>query len=410
MQRWMKRNPIFSHRLTILFAAVVLGLLAGTAPIGHSLGGSLKDLESLLGPKDAVMAADPAGKVLLEKNVEQPLVPASILKIFTSLAAIHRLGLEYRFATEFYLDRWNNLIIKGYGDPLLVSEAVEEIAEVIAGKTGRLNDILLDDSHFAQPLEIPGVSSSARPYDAPNGALCVNFNTVFFKKESHAFVSAEPQTPLLPIALDRVRSSGLSSGRIVLSHEKSLVTLYAGGLFEHFLRQAGVEVSGKVRLAAVGPGMQLIYRHLSPFTLQDVIAKMLHYSNNFTANQVLITAGVEIFGSPGTLEKGVAAARAYARTALDLKHLRISEGSGISRHNQMSANDMGKVLEAFSPYHALLRNEGRRYYKTGTLRGISTRAGYLESKKGGLHRFVVMINTPGKSADQVSRRLFALVE
>jgi serine-type D-Ala-D-Ala carboxypeptidase/endopeptidase (penicillin-binding protein 4) len=388
-----------------LFCFFLIMVPARPAP-----GGSLKDIITLIGPKDAVMVYGSKGEVLLEKNSSEPLVPASILKIFTSLAAVHHLGLDYRFPTEFYLDSRDNLTIKGYGDPLLISETVAEIVETLSAGTRKIRNIVLDDSHFAWPLEIPGVSPSNRPYDAPNGALCVNFNTVFFEKRNGVFVSAEPQTPLLPIALDRVRASGLNRGRIVLSHDENRVTLYAGRLFEHFLRRAGVEVSGDLRMGTVQPEKdRLVHRHLSPFTLRDVIAKLLDHSNNFTTNQVFITAGIEAFGPPGTLEKGVAAAQAFARDTLDLQELSIREGSGISRNNRITARDMGKILKAFTPHHTLLRNKGREYYKTGTLRGVSTRAGYIENGHGELHRFVVMINTPGKSAEQVSRKLLGVL-
>jgi len=407
----IKRSVFFSQCLKSLFWAGVIVLLYGMTPHQSAFGESVKALETLIGPKDAILLADPSGKVLLEKNADRPLVPASILKIFTSLAAIHHLGLNYRFATEFYLDDGNNLTIKGYGDPLLISETVAEIAATLAKKSAQFNDIVLDDSNFAQPLEIPGISSSSRPYDAPNGALCVNFNTVFFKKENNAFVSAEPQTPLLPMALDRVRSSGLSRGRIILSHDENRITFYAGRLFEHFFRQAGIEISGGLRLGSVRPGTdRLFHRHVSGLTLREIIAKLLDHSSNYTTNQVLITAGIEAYGPPGSLEKGVRAARVFARDILELRHIRISEGSGISRNNRMSATDMVKVLEAFAPHHALLRSEGRQYYKTGTLRGISTRAGYVEDREGKLHRFVVMINTPGKSAEPLTRRLVARLE
>lgn len=384
-------------------------LLSGPALHTTAIGGLQEDPETLIGPKDAVMMVGPAGQVLFEKNAGKPLVPASILKIFTSLAAIHHLGLDYRFVTEFYLDGQNNLTIKGFGDPLLTSETVAEIAESLAATTARVKDLVLDDSHFARPLEIPGVSASDRPYDAPNGALCVNFNTVFFEKKNGRFVSAEPQTPLLPIVLDRVRASGLSRGRIVLSHDESRVTLYTGRLFEHFLRQAGVEISGDVRIGPVQPKDRLVHRHVSPFTLRDIIAKLLDHSNNFTTNQILIAGGVEIFEPPGTLEKGVAAAQIFARNVLGLEHIRISEGSGISRNNRLTATEMIKVLGAFTPHRSLLRTEGRQCYKTGTLRGVSTRAGYVENRGGELHRFVVMINTPGKSAERVTRRLLGMV-
>jgi D-alanyl-D-alanine carboxypeptidase/D-alanyl-D-alanine-endopeptidase (penicillin-binding protein 4) len=40
-------------------------------------------------------------------------------------------------------------------------------------------------------------------------------------------------------------------------------------------------------------------------------------------------------------------------------------------------------------------------FKTGTLDGVRSRAGYIENGKGGNYRFVVMINTPGKTVDPV---------
>jgi D-alanyl-D-alanine carboxypeptidase/D-alanyl-D-alanine-endopeptidase (penicillin-binding protein 4) len=48
-----------------------------------------------------------------------------------------------------------------------------------------------------------------------------------------------------------------------------------------------------------------------------------------------------------------------------------------------------------------MRREGRAFFKTGTLNGIKTRAGYIENMVGGLYRFVVVVNTPGKAADHI---------
>jgi D-alanyl-D-alanine carboxypeptidase/D-alanyl-D-alanine-endopeptidase (penicillin-binding protein 4) len=385
---------------------VLAGLLIGLATASLCSGEMLKDVNALIGPKDAILVTGPAGEVLLQKNTERPLVPASILKIFTSLVAIHHLGLDFRFATEFYLDDAQNLTIKGYGDPLLISETVADIARALATITTRINDIVVDDSLFVQPLEIPGVSSSSEPYDAPNGALCVNFNTIYFKREKNRLVSAEPQTPLLPIALERIRSSKLQEGRIVLSHDESQVARYAGHLFEYFLQQSGLAIMGKVRIGKVRPDIdRLVYRYLSAFTLRDIITKLLEYSNNYITNQILIAAGIAAYGPPGSLEKGVRAARLYGRDILQTASLHLNEGSGISRENRVTARDMLKILDAFAPYHTLMRNNGRLFYKTGTLHGISTRAGYIQNGDGELYRFVVMLNSPGKSAERVTRQL-----
>jgi D-alanyl-D-alanine carboxypeptidase/D-alanyl-D-alanine-endopeptidase (penicillin-binding protein 4) len=57
-----------------------------------------------------------------------------------------------------------------------------------------------------------------------------------------------------------------------------------------------------------------------------------------------------------------------------------------------------------------MRRSGREYYKTGTLHGISTRAGYIKSAHGGLYRFVIMLNSPGKSTDSLILRLLRILE
>jgi len=366
----------------------------------------LDKIKKLIGEQDAVLVVDAIGKTIIAKNENKALIPASTLKILTSLVAIHHLGLGYRFATEFYVDEEGSLKIKGYGDPLLVSEVVADIARELARRLDKINHIILDDTFFNQPLVIPGISSSSEPYDAPNGALCVNFNTVNFKKENGVYISAEPQTPLLPFAMPRIKRSKLKAGRIVLSHNENECTLYAGHLFEYFLRQEELNTSGSIKLGQVNENKdRLVYRYQSQFTLEEIIDKLLDHSNNYTTNQILIAAGVDAYGPPGTLSKGVRVTTAYARDILRLEQLRMTEGSGISRKNKMSARDLVKVLEGFEPYRYLMRHEGRNYYKTGTLYGISTRAGYIDSADGGHYRYAVLINTRGKSTNPVVRKL-----
>ena len=197
---------------------------------GPAHGAQQDNLTSLLGPKDAVFAATSDGRIVQAVRADQPMVPASILKILTAAAALRYLGQGYRFKTEFYLTRQNDLVIAGRGDPLLVSEEVAAICHRLARQINGIGDIILDDSHFASPIVVPGVSRSLNPYDATNGALCVNFNTVKFKTVGGQLVSAEPQTPLLPVVTERIRSQGLRNGRIVFAQDNRDNTRYAGHL------------------------------------------------------------------------------------------------------------------------------------------------------------------------------------
>lgn len=392
-----------------IFPALIFCLLlTGDARL-HAQSGDPFEISRLIGARDAVVVAGPNGKIIYSKNADQKLVPASALKVFTALTALHYLEPDYRFVTEFYQDGGNNLIIKGYGDPLLVSETVEKIALETTRRVPVAVDIVLDDTFFVKPIDIPGASTLSRnPYNAPNGALCVNFNTVYFKTENNVPFSAEPQTPLLPLAFKRIQSDNIAEGRITLSFDGDEITIYAGELFMHFFRKAGMSITGQLRPGRADVSTdRSVYRYLSEYPLTDIIERLLKYSNNFTANQLLIAVGAAVYGPPGTLENGVAAANQYASDMLGLKGLVLVEGSGLSRKNQASAALFLKILDAFAPYYQLMPSDGKDYYKTGTLAGVRTRVGYIRADGGDLYRYVILLNTPDKTVDPIIRRIIS---
>jgi len=370
---------------------------------------SLAALGKLVGDNDAIVVAEPGGRIIYEKNAGKKLVPASTLKLLTSLAAFHHLGPEYRFATEFYMDKDSNLKVKGYGDPILTSEALIEISKTLGSGVKHINDLVLDDSYF-KPAKIPGITSSLEPYDSPNGALCANFNTVNFDILRGRPVSAEPQTPLLPFALKKINRSSIKEGRILLSSEQNENTLYTGHLLSYFLEKEGIKPKGIIKIGAVIPETDtLILKYLSPFSMEDIISKLLLYSNNFIANQIVLAISAKIHGQPGILDKGVWALSDFAVSILKIDDLKIVEGSGISRENRISAKSFLKILAAFEPHIDLMKRNGIEYYKTGTLTGVSTRAGYIKGSDGRSYKFVIMINSNGNSAEKISKRLCGLL-
>ena len=139
--------------------------------------------------------------------------------------------------------------------------------------------------------------------------------------------------------------------------------------------------------------------------LREVVSKLLEFSNNFIANQLLLSMGAHAHGPPATVDKGLRVLNAYYRNTLNIQGGTIVEASGISRENRVSARDMMIVLERFAPYYQLMRHSGRQYYKTGHLKGIRSRVGYLSSVRDDPYRFVVMVNTPGKSTHEIMRTI-----
>jgi D-alanyl-D-alanine carboxypeptidase/D-alanyl-D-alanine-endopeptidase (penicillin-binding protein 4) len=392
----------------------VLTLLAAATALGH--GAPPLRLQRLMGARDACVLATPNGRFLVSIHPDMALIPASTLKILTSLTAYHYLGEGHRFKTDLYLDDAGDLKVKGYGDPLLISEVLARMATSLRQRLGPrppvIRDLVLDTSFFSPTLHIPGVSKSFEPFDAPNGALCANFNTLAFRRRADGtYVSAEPQTPLLPSVMPRVRAARENQGRILLTNGKSEAAFYMGHLFAYFLRQAGIPVTGKVRLGSIDPASdRLLLSYRSPFSLDDTISKLLAFSNNFIANQLLITSGARAFGPPGSLAKGLRAARSYVVGQLGIKGVKIVEGSGISHKNHISARCLYRLLKVFSPHHGLMRQTTRAYYKTGTLHGISTRVGFFKGPDQRLFPFVVMLNSSPKSMGRILDALYGVVQ
>jgi len=374
------------------FAAGLTGLTIRPCPAAGNL-------------KPGIVLADDRGNILYGQNREKNFVPASILKILTSLAAFHILGQDYRFPTAWFFDEPSeDLYIKGFGDPLFLSEVIQQLCCDIGLKTKKIHHIILNQTYFSNQIQVPGKGRSLNPYDAPVGALCANFNTIMFKWNpiEGGFVSAEPQTPLLSIFHEDIKKTRLKQGRIVLSEQQRI--LYPGFLMKYFFEKNHILVTGSVLQgpfkALEGEGV-----FLSPFDTKEIVQNLLKYSNNFMANQLLLAMGAKTYGPPATLEKGVKAIQLFSRQVLKFEHLTLSEGSGLSRSNLISPDQMIKVLIAFMPFHSLLNSQGSEFFKTGTLAGIRTRAGYISGKNKRLYPYVIMVNQKNKGYDSIRKDL-----
>ena len=66
---------------------------------------------------------------------------------------------------------------------------------------------------------------------------------------------------------------------------------------------------------------------------------------------------------------------------------------------------MTAVLAGFLPYRDLLTHKNGEYFKTGTLKGVRARAGYIEVHPGEFYRFALFRNQPGKATAPVMRQI-----
>jgi serine-type D-Ala-D-Ala carboxypeptidase/endopeptidase (penicillin-binding protein 4) len=369
---------------------LALALLLLPAP---ALAGVKEDIAALA-PSALVLVVDAEGNELVAQSTDKPFVPASVTKIVTAWLAMEVLGGDYRFETRFYLDDKRKLYVRGGGDPFLISEELAPLATGLVAAIGDkpITGIVLDASYYPANLRIPGIENSGEAYNALNSALAVNFNTVAAVRSGNKVRSAETQTPITPLAISQFRQRGPDGkGRISLSQDPAVSLHYAGELIAAFIERAGGSVKGKISTGTVPAGLQPVYVHQQSRTLSQILVELLRASNNYIANQVFLEIGAHRLGGPVSLEKSLRVANEMLAAHGLATAIHLEEGSGISRSNRFTARGLAKVLELFAPNASLLRGHDGGMNKTGTLDGVSTLAGYADTKSHGRVRFVIAL-------------------
>ena len=407
-------------------------------------------------------------KTLYSVNSNRLFAPASNVKLLTTAMAWKRLRPEYRFKTGLYATTpvggetlRGDIFIKGFGDPNLVSEQmwllVKELKNIPLRKVH--GDIIADASFFDNNLRVKTwEKGGVEAYNAPLGALSFNFNTVtvhinpgekpgdrpvvvvdpnieFIRVDNRArTVSKSKRSRLIVNRIDRGGHNEITiSGVVSVNHARETYYLnitrpayYAASVFKEYLRQEGVEVTGKVRVGFVPEGAYEILSH-SSMPLSLILRGLNKFSNNFVAEQILKTIGADIYGPPGTTLNGLRAMDEYMQS---LKYkpegFSILDGSGLSRQNRLSPDqivsvfqdmyaDLGVYPEFISALgvmgrdgNVLKRMNGhnsaeRARVKTGTLNSVSALSGYFQSADGERFAFSILMNDLKCSNGQAKR-------
>ncbi len=400
-----------------------------------------------------------ASEPLLTFNADVSRNPASVIKLVTTFAALEALGPTYQWRTEAYVDGrieggtlTGDLLLKGYGDPYLVTERMVLLQRDLRNRGLRAidGDLVIDNAWFAREELDPGAfdGQDYRVYNALPDALLVNYQAVNFifrpdAARGRVEILADPAIANVEI-LNNMRlfkggcassKSGISmvvgkaSARPRVTFAGSLASqcgeyqllrsildgpAFAYGVFRSLWEEQGGRLTGGFRQGQVPAGKTPLITFQSP-PLAELIRPVNKVSNNVMARQIFLTLGAEKLGAPGTLEKGrQATVAALASQGLNFPELRLGNGSGLSRETRISAGSLGRMLLAahaspFQPeFQASLSLSGldgttrRRFkddpspgdmhLKTGTLNGVTAIAGYVHSESGANYVVVMVVN------------------
>jgi len=393
------------------------------------------------------------GESILEWNGNEPRNPASTIKLLTTLVALDVLGPTYRWRTDVFaageLDNGRldgDLVLKGYGDPFLVTERVWQLLRNIrhAGVRDISGDLLLDDSWFDVGDYDPAAfdRQPLRAYNVAPNALLMNFNVVRYWFEpdlEHGAVNVRLDPELDNLSVDNRLGLAVGSCRgfqrgITITANKTVneVTFsgrfpngcsryamdrtalshneFVYGLFDSMWHDSGGSFDGSWRNVVVEEDAEPLLS-FSSRPLTEMIARINKHSNNVMARQLLYTLGAESNGAPGTEDSGKAViSRWLSDNGLASTEIAIENGAGLSRMTRTTARDMAKMLQfawrqpympeylasmSLSGLDGTLRKRfgntglvGKAHLKTGSLDHVTAIAGYLQSRSG--RRFAVV--------------------
>ena len=396
------------------------------------------------------------GDVLYRYNVNQPLTPASAMKIFTAESALLYLGPGYRFSTQLLTDAKSvkkgvlqgNLYIVLSGDPTLTYHDLADL--FLSLKTQQIRaiagNVYIDDTAYDQRFYGPGWQWEDKNYcyAAPIGAGIVNRNCLSFQvapskvsgRAATVMTSPNYYYPTIRNGVVTktsrsrhcsVRLSGdpgnaitidgcMPKGRYAwgVSYVINDLPEYNRSLFKNLLYRLSVSIYGRVTFRSIPDNLSLIGSHSSK-PLPILINEMLKKSDNIIAGALFKKIGQLYTRQQGSWENGsFAVSQILAKRAgVNISGMRILDGSGLSPDNLATGAQMMQVLN-FAYHHGPTSNEfitalpiagvdgtlkhrlghiARKVRaKTGTISGVVSLAGYAMSKDKELLAFVIMIN------------------
>jgi len=342
---------------------------------------------------DAVLISDSDGQVLYQWRADQAMIPASLTKLATTYLAIEKWGLEHRFKTQFYIFG-TQLWVKGYGDPYLVSEELDLVADQLREHNlTQISSIHIDANYFSKDV-VPGRSDVNDPYNAPISAVAANFNTAMLKKTGGQVVSAEPQTPLTATARGLATSIRPGVTRINLINVDNAQRNFAELLI---LKLGLTDPQININQTLPTPA-RLIYQHTNSRSLQTVLQGAMKYSNNFVTNQVFLKLAEDTDTSALNFNTATRWVRQKLKQDFAWPEAVINEGAGLDRQNRLSAKQIDELLVALQPHQRVLATvplsaypNAVAYAKTGTLDGVSNYAGFINIANR-QYRFVFLFN------------------
>lgn len=390
----------------------------------------------------------PASPPLFDHQGEQFFIPASAAKVFTTAAALVKLGPDFRFKTPFLGsaqsgNRLQTLRVIGQADPSLTTESLEAIAQTLKQKGITQIDTLIGVDPLGPATLIPSWEweDVLSTDGVPMNGLILDENVASFELAPQQMGMPLRLTPKLPLSSqtprlqNQTRTVGPGAPEFLEVHRsldgqivKIIGQLQAGSSpDEVFIAIADPSQHFLVRLRGILASQGIAVQRLvlnpqnsternpqpnpSELVLAEAVSDPLSVlikavnteSNNFYAEALLLrlarstaeTASGTTHATP-TYEQGLTTLRQIlAQKQVDPSSYALADGSGLSRQNLVSPQSLVSVLVAMSqdPNAAVFRQSLAIAGESGTLSSRFNNtavAGNLVGKTGTLKHTVTL--------------------
>jgi len=369
----------------VLAAASLFGCPANAGPVASS-----REMDVVAGDGDVSVAVRARGEILYEHAAGEMRTPASVQKLFLSMALFDELGPDHRIATRVLSTKnrgvVGNLWVVGGGDPSMVSGSggVTRLANRVAraGIERVGGSVVVDSSLFANDWHAPGWQPWSRDFVNRPTALAIDGSG-----------SADP-----PLAFGTALTAALETRGIAV---------------------------GQGPRSSRAPARARVIALARSAPLRTLVTHMNVTSSNFYAEMLGKLLGARTSRPPGTMAKGANAIERFA--ARQGVELIAHDSSGLSYSNRVSALDLVTLLEHArrQPWGRALRRSLPRpgegtlasrlagvpvHAKTGTLwNGASALAGWVYLRTGGIAEFVILSHDSSKSIEDAIVKRIATV-
>lgn len=391
-------------------------------------------------------------QTLYSRDADRFFIPASNVKILTTVAALRKLSPSYRIRTSIFgteLPNGWSVRLVGRGDPSVSDRQLNDLAQQLK-KRGiqRISDLVVEDSYFGRTALNPdwAIGDISEIYAVPVNSLIFNENRLGFKLVPQALgqplkvewddliegsfwrienrsntVAAETEESI-EIGRDLSQPTLKVSGQLRIGSTPAPYEVAVPNPNERFLRrfvrslnQAGITIgrSSVSDQATRSTGIEIARIDSQP--LSELIKQANQFSDNLYAEVLLRTLGTQNSSNGTVLEKGISALIVELnRLGIDKTEVELSDGSGLSRQNWITPIALVKILLAISqqPEAQFFRDslsiagvsgtlqgrfqdspaKGITRAKTGTLTGATALSGYIDPPNYESIAFSLIIN------------------